>query len=96
MRIEHSRFIKSIDEERKFLIEGEGDKCDLIRDIININAESFVRPIPFSDVWNTYWENINHHLFMFNEQKAAIAYFYDNETYKFIGPTMNIQSSFNR
>jgi len=67
MRIEHSRFIKSIDEERKFLIEGEGDKCDLIRDIININAESFVRPIPFSDVWNTYWENINHHLFMFNE-----------------------------
>ena len=68
----------------------EGDKCDLIRDIISTNAESFVRTIPFCDVWNTYWESIKHNLFIFNEQKAAVVYFYDDETYKFIGPTSNI------
>ena len=74
----------------------EGDKCDLIRDIISTNAESFVRMIPFHDVWNTYWESIKYNLFLFNEQKAAVVYFYDDETYKFIGPTANIQSGFDR
>ena len=47
MRIEHSRFIQSIDEEKKFLNGEQGDKIDLIRDIISKNAESFVRAIPF-------------------------------------------------
>ena len=68
MRIEHSRFIKSINEEKRFLVDGEeGDKIDLIRDIISTNAESFVRAIPFHDVWNTYWGSIKHQFFMFNE-----------------------------
>ena len=66
MRIEHSRFIKSIGEETRFLME-EGDKCDIIGDIINTNAESFVRAIPFGDVWKTYWESIKEHFFLFNE-----------------------------
>ena len=96
MRIEHSRFIQSIDEERRFLKSEEGDKIDLICDIIRTNAESFVRTIPFCDVWNTYWKSIKHQFFLFNEQKAAVVYFYDNETCKFIGPTANIQSGFDR
>ena len=38
MRIEHSRFIKSINEEKRFLMGDEGDKIDLIRDMISTNA----------------------------------------------------------
>ena len=66
MRIEHSRFIKSIDEEKVFLGEST-DKCALILDIINKNAEFFVRQVPFNEVWDTYWKSIKQHLFIFNE-----------------------------
>ncbi len=39
MRIEHSRYIKSIDDEKKFLSSENSDKCDQIRDIINANSK---------------------------------------------------------
>ena len=31
-----------------------------------------------------------------NEKKAAIVYFYDDETYKFIGPVADIQAGFDK
>ena len=42
--------------------------------------------IPFETVWDTFWEQIKEHFFLFEERKTAIIYFYNTETGDFIGP----------
>ena len=43
MRIEHSRYISSINDEQTFLSTCDSDKCDKIRDIMNTDLNFFMR-----------------------------------------------------
>jgi hypothetical protein len=45
-----------------------------------------VRLIPFESVWNCFWSSIKKHYFIFEDRKTAITYFYNDETYDFVGP----------
>ena len=66
LRVEHSRFFKSITEEQSFLLDDDSsDKCDEVCEILNDNAEHFVRQIPFGDVWEAFWGSVKEHFFMF-------------------------------
>ena len=91
LRVEYTRFFKSIEEEQIFLSDfTETDKCDEISGILENNAHHFVRLIPFAEVWNAYWSSIKEHLFVFQQFKVAIVYFYDDELCKFVGPLADV------
>jgi hypothetical protein len=45
-----------------------------------------VRLIPFEQVWNCFWSSIKKHYFVFEDHKTAVVYFYNDETYDFVGP----------
>jgi hypothetical protein len=66
LRIEYSRFLKSIEEEQIFLSDHSVcDKCDEVCVILENNAQHFVRLIPFIEVWKAFWSSIKEHLFLF-------------------------------
>lgn len=97
LRIEYSRFFKSIEEEQMFLLDhSESDRCNEVRAILEKNAHHFVRLIPFAEVWKAFWSSIKEHLFVFEKFKVAVVYFYDSELLKFIGPLADVQSNFDR
>jgi uncharacterized protein YozE (UPF0346 family) len=59
LRIEHSRFFKSISEEESYLQDNdESDRFDEICQTLEANAYHFIRLIPFIDVWNAFWGSV--------------------------------------
>jgi hypothetical protein len=54
--------------------------------VIEEKGSDYVRMIPFETVWDTFWNQIKEHFFIFDDRKAAIIYFHNLETGDFIGP----------
>lgn len=63
--------------------------------IVESDGKAFVRLIPFSKVWDSFWGSVKEHFFLFEERKVAIIYFYNEETTDFIGPLYDAGPRFN-
>jgi hypothetical protein len=55
-------------------------------DVIERKGKSYIRLIPFDVIWSTFWNSVKKHFFVFEDRKTAIVYFYNDETYQFVGP----------
>lgn len=87
MRIEQSNYCYSVEEEELFLTsELQSDMHCKIATICEREGAEYFRLIPFKDVWNYFFESVKKHFFLFADRKTAIVYWYDKETYKFVGP----------
>lgn len=86
-RIEESNYFYSVEEEENFFsIEFQNDVHKKIASLCERDGTEHFRFIPFKDTWKYFFESVKKHFFLFADRKAAVVYWYDRETSKFIGP----------
>ena len=69
---------------------------DEVVKVIEDEGKAFIRFIPFACVWNTFWDSVKEHFFLFEDRKVAIVYFYNTETTDFIAPLYDSGPRFKR
>ena len=92
LRVEHSHYLKSINEESEFLRSAE-NSSPLIEEIaihIRKHGRDHVREVSFGNVWNSFWYSAKPHYVFWDANKAAIVYGYNEESNQYIGGLIDI------